>query len=469
MATKEVGMTYTQAAVERAVKVHEVLMQALNGRQPWIHVAEVLGVSVRTVRRLRWRYETYGFTGLYDHRHRTPSPRAVPLAEVQRLLTLYRDRYGPRDGHSGFNVRHFYHIARREHGVRVSYSFVKKALQAAGLVSKRRARGRHRRRREPRPCFGELVHLDGSRHAWLALVPDAMQTLIAVVDDATKRLLYGQLVEEGESTEVIMTALWGLLETYGLPGALYTDRAGWAVYTPTSGSAPDRSKLTQVGRALAQLGIEHIVGFSPQARGRSERANGTLQGRLVNELRVADIRTVVAANRYLREHFIPDYNATFGHSPADPTSAFVPVGPHDLDQILCHEEERVVARDNTVRLDGVLLQIDKQRGRRSCASLRVLVRRHLNGQHSVWWGPRCLGLYEGAGRPLPRAETASPRGRQHSGPPAKRGATRLLGPRLTAHRQRKSANTPQRRAVSHSPNPRCRVEHSPGARPIIVR
>src|SRR6266542_582898 len=145
MATKEVGMTYTQAAVERAVKVHEVLMQALNGRQPWIHVAEVLGVSVRTVRRLRWRYETYGFTGLYDHRHRTPSPRAVPLAEVQRLLTLYRDRYGPRDGHSGFNVRHFYHIARREHGVRVSYSFVKKALQAAGLVSKRRARGRHRR------------------------------------------------------------------------------------------------------------------------------------------------------------------------------------------------------------------------------------------------------------------------------------------------------------------------------------
>jgi hypothetical protein len=324
----------------------------------------------------------------------------VPVAEVQRLLALYRDRYGPRDGHPGFNVRHFYQIARREHGVTVSYSFVKKALQAAGLVSKRRPRGRHRRRREPRPCFGELVHLDGSRHAWLALVPDARQTLIVVVDDATKQVLYAQLGEAGESAEVIMTALRALLETHGLPGALYTDRAGWAVYTPTSGSAPDRRQLTQVGRALAKLGIEHIVGFSPQARGRSERANGTLQGRLVNELRVAEIRTVTAANRYLRERFLPDYNATFGRPPADPTSAFVPVGRHDLDQILCHEEERVVARDNTVRLDGVLLQIDKQRGRRSCASLRVLARRHLNGQHSVWWGPRCLGRYTAAGRPL---------------------------------------------------------------------
>jgi transposase len=403
MPTEEVGMTYTQAAVERAVKVHEVLMQALSGRQPWIHVAEVLGVSARTVRRLRWRYEQYGFTGLYDHRQRTPSPRAVPLAEVHRLLALYRDRYGPRDGHPGFNVRHFYQIAQREHGVRVSYSFVKKALQAAGLVRKRRPRGRHRRRREPRPCFGELLHLDGSRHRWLALVPEAWQTLIAVVDDATKRVLDAQLVEDegGESAEAVMTALWAVLEGDGIPGALYTDRAAWAVYTPTSGTAPDRSKLTQVGRALAKLGIEHIVGFSPQARGRSERANGTLQGRLVNELRVAEIRTVAAANRYLRERFIPDYNTTFAHAPADPTSAFVPVGPHDLDQILCHEEDRVVARDNTVRLAGVLLQIDKQRGRRSCASLRVLVRRHLNGQHSVWWGPRCLGRYTSAGRLLP--------------------------------------------------------------------
>jgi len=271
-------MTYTAAAVERAMKAQDVILRALSGRQSWLAVADGLGVSPRTVRRWRFHYERYGYDGLLDRRRRRPSLRAVPVAEVQRVLRLYRERYGPRDGHPGFNVRHFYAIARRAHGVTVSYSFVKSALQAAGLVRKQRARGRHRRRREPRPCFGELVHLDGSLHPWLALVADERQTLIAAVDDATKRLLYAHLVDGGESLPAIMTALRTVLETFGIPGALYTDRAGWAVYTPTSGTAPDRTRRTQVGRALAQLGIEHIVSFSPQARGRSERTNGTLQG-----------------------------------------------------------------------------------------------------------------------------------------------------------------------------------------------
>jgi len=464
-------MTYTQAAMERAMKVHEVLMQALNGRQPWIHVAEVLGVSARTVRRLRARYEKTGFTGLYDHRHHTPSPRAVPVAEVQRLLQLYRERYGPRDGYPGFNVRHFYHIAQRQHGVTVSYSFVKKALQAAGLVPKRRTRGRHRRRRPPRPCFGELLHLDGSRHVWLALVPDLLLTLIAVVDDATKQLLYAQLLEdgEGEGTAVIMTALREILQTYGIPGALYTDRAGWAAHTPTAGSAPDRTKLTQLGRALARLGIEHILGFSPQARGRSERANGTLQGRVVNELRVAEIRTVAAANRYLREHFIPDYNATFTVPPADPASAFVPLGHADLDQLLCHEEERVVARDNTVSFDGLHLQIDKQRGRRSCAGLRVLTRRHLDGHLTLWWGPRCLGVYDAMGRPVRRAEQPSRREYQHGPPSRQRSATGPVGPRLPAHHRRRTEQTPNARGPLHSPDGRRRIERSPTARRVALR
>jgi transposase len=397
-------MTYTRAAVERAMKVQEVILRALSGRQSWLQVADVLGVSARTVRRLRLRYQHLGYDGLIDHRRRRPSARAVPLAEVQRILQLYRDRYGPRDGQPGFNVRHFYSTLRREHGVTVSYSFVKQAVQTAGLIGKRRARGRHRRRREPRPCFGELLHLDGSRHRWLPGVADYL-TLIAVVDDATKQVLHAELTERGEGTQTVMLALRTVLETHGLPGALYTDRAGWAVHTPTAGGAPDRRQPTQVARALARLGIEHILGYSPQARGRSERANGTLQGRLVNELRVAGIATVAAANRYLRARFLPQYNAEFGRPPADPASAFVPVGAHALDQILCHEEERVVARDNTVQLDAVVLQIDKQRGRRTCAGLRVVVRRHLDGRHSVWWGPRCLGHFTAAGRPL-RAQAA---------------------------------------------------------------
>jgi hypothetical protein len=197
-----------------------------------------------------------------------------------------------------------------------------------------------------------------------------------------------------------MTALRTIVTTQGLPMALYTDRAHWAVHTPRAGARPDPAKPTQVGRALHQLGIQHILSYSPQARGRSERVHRTLQDRLVNELRVAGIRTVAAANRYLTDHFLPAYNATFSRPPADPASAFVPLGRTDLDQILCHEEERVVSRDNIVVFERLTLAIPKQPGRRSCAGLRVLVRRHLDGRHSVWYGRRCLGRYTLLGRPL---------------------------------------------------------------------
>jgi hypothetical protein len=387
-------MAFLQAAVERAMKAQEVIVRALAGQLTWLQVADILGRSPRSIRRLRWRFEHLGYDGLFDRRRQTPSPKRAPVAEVQHLLALYRDHY------RGFNVRHFHQLARRQHGVRFCYAFVKKALQAAGLVAKHQPRGRHRRRREPRPCFGELLHLDGSRHRWLALVPEQWFTLIAVVDDATKRLLYAELREGGESVAAILTALRAVLERYGLPMALYTDRAHWAVHTPTAGGPPDRHQPTQVGRALARLGIEHILGYSPQARGRSERVNRTLQDRLVNELRVAGITTVAAANRYLRTRFLPAFNAEFARPPADPASAFVPLGRVDLDQILCVEDPRVVSRDNVVTAGLVPLQLAKQPGRRTCAGLRVLVRRHLNGQHSVWYGSRCLGRFAHNGQPL---------------------------------------------------------------------
>ena len=221
-----------------------------------------------------------------------------------------------------------------------------------------------------------------------------------MVDDATKQVLYAQLSAAGESTAAVMTALRHVLVTWGLPMALYTDRAHWAAHTPVAGGQADRTKPTQVGRALTQLGIEHILGYSPQARGRSERMNGTLQGRLVNELRVAGIASVAAANRYLRDRFLPDFNAEFARPAADPAPAFVPLAGVDLAQILCHQEERVVARDNTVVLDGVVLQLAKQAGRRTCAGLRVIVRRHLDTRHSVWLGSRRLGLFDARGRPV---------------------------------------------------------------------
>jgi len=387
-------MAYAEVVVERAMKLQEVILRALAGTLTWLQAADIIGLHPRTMRRWRARFERNGALGLYDRRRR-PSRRRAPAREVQQVLQLYREQY--RD----FNVRHFHQLATREHGVRLSYSFVRLALQEAGLVRKRRARGRHRRRREPRPCLGELLHVDGSPHPWLALCPESRQTLITVVDDATKRLLYAQLWP-AETLHAVLTALAHVFRECGLPQALYTDRAGWVFVTPKAGGPVVRTQLTQLGRALARLGIEHIGAHSPQARGRSERVNRTLQDRLVNELRRAGISTMDAANAYLLEQFIPDYNALFSRAPADPTSAFVGLGPVDLDTILCEEADRVVGGDNVVRFDGVALQLAKQRGRPTCAGLTVLVRRHLDGRHSVWRGVMALGYFDAAGRILAR-------------------------------------------------------------------
>jgi len=219
-------MTYAVIAVERAMKIQDVILRAMSGALTWLQAADILGMHPRSLRRWRARQQRVGYDGLLDRRRQRPSRRLAPFAEVERILRLYRERY------AGFNVRHFHQLVRRDEHVTLSYTLVKTALQKAGLVARRRARGRHRRRREPRPCFGELLHLDGSPHAWLALCPDQRQTLIAVLDDATKRLLYAHL-EPAESMATVMTALAEVFRRFGLPIALYTDRAGWV-------SAPSR-------------------------------------------------------------------------------------------------------------------------------------------------------------------------------------------------------------------------------------
>ena len=383
-------------AEERMMKVQEELMRAIDHEITWIQAAEILGCTTRSLRRWKLRYRTYGMRGLVDGRTRGHrSPRWISPQDVEPLLRLYRERY------RGFNVRHFCSIAGREHGLVWSYSFVRQALQAAGLVRKRRPRGRHFMRRPPRPCLGELLHVDGSHHAWLALRPGERQCLVAVVDDATRRLLYAQLSER-ETTEAVMAALYQVFTQHGLPQALYTDRAGWAVHPLSAGERGVPRPPTQVGRALERLGIEHILAYSPQARGRGERVNRTLQDRLVNELRVAQVRSLASANRYIQARFLALYNAELARPPADPTRAFVTAGGAPLDQILCHEELRHVAKDNTVVLGGVRLQIAKQPGRATCAGLMVVVRRHLDGTHSVWRRPRCWGRFDAQGRAAQR-------------------------------------------------------------------
>lgn len=382
---------YSDAAMRRAMKIQEIILRAMSGELTWIKAAHIIGVSDRTMRRWKLRYQKHGYDGLFDRRRQRPSPKRAPYKEVERILRLYREVY------MGFNVRHFYQIAQREYGISLSYTFVKKALQEAGLVTRRKSRGRHRQRRERRPCFGELVHIDGSDHVWLSLVPEQKQTLIALQDDATGKILYAQLWPE-ETSEAIMSGLWQVVSVYGIFMSLYSDRASWAFHTPKAGGKVDRHNLTQVGKALAKLGIEHIPSYSPQARGRGERLNGTLQDRLVNELRVVGITDLPAANKYLNEVFIPEFNLIFGRSPRDPESVFVSCAGTNLNHIFCMEDERVANKDNTVSYGNRTLQLHRQPNRRTCAGLHVLVRQHLDGSYSIWKGPHLLGSYNADGQ-----------------------------------------------------------------------
>jgi len=418
-------MEYSQAAVERAMKIQEVILRALSGEIHWFQAAEILGLSTRTMRRYRVGLEKWGYEGLFDRRRRSPSPRSVPVVEVRRILGLYRKRY------RGWNVRHFYERARREHGVRVSYTFVKQALQAAGLVAKHRARGRHRRRRERRARFGEMLHIDGSKHAWLALGREQKQTLITVIDDATSRLLYAQLWPQ-ESTQAVLTALREVVEVHGIPASIYTDRAGWAFQTPMAGAAVSKTHLTQVGEVLKRLGIEHIPSYSPQARGRSERMNGTLQGRLVNELKATRARTIEAANAYIRDRYLATHNESFSVEPREAESAFVAAGQAPLDELFCRELVRHVGKDNVVTYGKLAMQISKQPGRRSCAGLAVILRQYLNGSWSIHRGTQLFGRYEADGRPMEAA-----------GPVENRKQTRFPTRPLDAGQRRRRPQLPQ--------------------------
>jgi hypothetical protein len=423
-------MLFPPSAVERAMQIKEVLLRAMNKEYSWLRAAEILGITPRGLRRLRQRMERFGYQGLVDMRCGRPSPRRTPVAEIERILGLYRERY------IGFNGRHFFDIVRREHGVTLSYGCVKQILQGAGLRKKRRGRGRHRRRRERKACFGEMLHIDGSTHRWLALLPEAKQTLIQIVDDATSRLLYAQLWPS-ESCVAIMTALKDVIERHGIFVSLYSDRASWAFETPKAGGKVDKSHLTQVGQALARLGVEHIPSYSPQARGRSERLNRTLQDRVVNELRGAGISDVAASNRYIAERYVPAHNERFAVPPRDVESAFVSAQGIDLDDVFFESEVRCVAKDNTVSADGLALQIARQPGRFTCAGLHVELRRHLDGSYSLRRGAQLFGRYDAHGRPMDAAGPVE--GRKRTRP-----STRTLERRHTA------AGAPQRPQASSS-------------------
>jgi transposase len=381
---------YSAAAMERTMKIQEVILRALAKKITWWQAAEIIGISDRQMRRWRGRYERYGYDGLYDRRKGKPSPRRVPLETVEAVLGLYREKY------FDFNVRHFHEKLVEKQGILLSYTWVKLALQGAGLVKKGRKRGVHRKRRERRPLPGMLLHLDGSEHRWFQ--DDRWYDLIGVLDDATSGMYYAQLVEE-ESTRTVMAALKEVIEQKGVFCALYSDRASHFFETPRAGERVDRQVLTQVGRALKELGIEMIPGYSPQARGRSERNFGTWQGRLPQELRWAGLKNVQEANRFLREQYIQEFNRRFAVPATQPGSAFMRVNGRDLDRIFSIQHQRVVNRDNTVSVGKRVLQIEKTHWRGTLAGCRVTVCEHLDGRLSIFYGAHRVGRYSPLGVP----------------------------------------------------------------------
>lgn len=366
------------------MKLQDVLLKAMAKKITWWSAAEIIGVSDRTMRRWRERLESDGYSGLADRRKGKPSDKQVPLATAEEVLRLYQDTY------HDLNIRHFHEKLREKHNIHLSYTWVQKALQGAGLVARRGKRGKHRRRREPRPMPGMLLHIDGSKHQWFG--DERWYDLIVILDDATKEIYYAQLVEE-ESTRTVMAGLRSVIETKGLFCALYSDRGSHFFVTVKAGEKVDKNRLTQVGRAMKELGVQMIPAYSPQARGRSERSFGTWQGRLPQELRLAGIGTVEEANTFLNECYIAEFNDKFTVSAKEKGTAFRRTSRSDLNWVFTVQTERVVAKDNTVAIGDQSWQLEKSRFRHSLAGTTVTIHEHLDRSISIRFGPHVVGRY----------------------------------------------------------------------------
>ncbi len=418
------------------MKLQDVLLKAMAKKITWWAAAEIIGVTDRTMRRWRDRMEKEGYSGLADRWKGKPSGKRVPLATVEKVLRLYQETY------HDLNIRDFHEKLREEHGVGLSYTWVQKALQGAGLVARGRKRGKHRRRRQRRAMPGMLLHIDGSKHQWLG--DERWYDLIVILDDATSEIYYSQVVEE-ESTRTVMAALREVIEGKGLFCALYSDRGSHFFVTPKAGEKVDKHRLTQVGRAMRELGVEMIPAYSPQARGRSERNFGTWEGRLPQELRLAGIRGLEEANRFLRERYIAAFNEKFRVAAAEKGTAFRRTGRADLEWVFTVQTARVVSKDNTVAIADRNWQLEKSRFRNSLAGCTVTIHEHLDGTVSIRYGPHVVGRYMADGKPLrPIPPAAASRGK--AGP-----VEAVENPKPVSHRSHRPLEIPSPRRDFHFP------------------
>jgi len=367
------------------MKLQDVLLKAMAKKITWWDAAEIIGVTDRTMRRWRERLDKHGYSGLGDRRKGKPSVRRVPLAIAEEVLRMYQETY------YDLNMRHFHEKLKEEHGIELSYTWVQQALQGAGLIARQRKRGKHRQRRERRPMTGMLLHIDGSKHQWFG--DHRWHDLIVILDDANSEIYYAQLVEE-ESTRTVMTGLREVIEIHGLFCSLYSDRGRHFFVTMKAGEKVDKQRLTQVGRAMKELGVQMIPAYSPQARGRSERSFGTWQGRLPQELRLAGVSTVEGANRFLRERYVAEFNQKFTVAAKEKGTAFRKTSRSDLNWIFTVQNERVVAKDNTVTMGDQVWQIGKTTFRNTLAGCTVMIHQHLDQTTSIRYGPHVVARYD---------------------------------------------------------------------------
>ena len=409
----------------------EVITKAIARRISWLQAAQILRISARQMRRIRRRVEQFGMSAVMDQRGKRPRRRLVKAATIEMLIRLKRDVY------PDFSLRHFYEQVSEKHQVKVSYNWLRLMLQAAEVVEREPGRGRYRRKRERRPMVGMLVHLDASTHEWIAGVPK--QDLVVALDDADGRILYARFFPQ-EGTASTFAALDGVVRRYGRFCELYTDRGSHFCRTAEAARGPDEEQNGQVAQALRALGIGQILARSPQARGRSERAFGTIQGRLPQELRLHQVTDYAAANRYLEEVFVPDFNRRFTVTPAQKESAFVKLGAIELELVLSSKYERIVRNDNTVAFQGMVLQLPQTRYRTHFVRCAVTVHQFPDDTLGISYQGRLLARYDSAGQLLSpsqhkeRAATAQRWAGQKmpAGAPAEQLAARIQTPHFSA-------------------------------------
>ena len=383
----------------RRMRFTDVLGRTERSELSQLEAAELLGISERTFRRWRDRQQEMGEVGLADRRFGA-SLRRAPVAEIERMLGLYRDLY------RGFTVKHFHEQLGKRHNYTLGYTVTKLHLHRAGLVQVATKRSAHRKKRPRRPMVGMMLHQDASTHAWL---PDgaSKHDLVVTMEDATSAIYSAFLVDQ-EGTASSLRGVRDVVAKHGLFCSLYTDRGSHYFFTPEGGGPVSKTVLTQFGRALKQLGIQHIAAYSPQARGRSERAFETLQDRLPKELKLAGIGTVEAANRWLNDFYIAEHNARFAIAAEQEGSAFVPDAMEAWREILCIQEDRTVGNDNTVKWERRSLQLPPSRLRPHFVKATVRVHEYPDGALAVYWGPHRLADYAPDGALIqPAAEAAA--------------------------------------------------------------